>query len=184
MPRALPIYTYDHPILRERCKEVELPIADSIKELAENMLHTMLDANGLGLSANQVGRTERLFVMIPRLHQGASTKGTVLINPVITNLGEEEVDSTEGCLSMPKLEFKVKRKKTFTVTFTDLESIEHTIDIPESDYIASAIIQHEIDHLDGILLIDKAESVSEDQQMRLKRIKSGQVRTRYFTISK
>jgi peptide deformylase len=176
----LPIFEYGDPILRAKGKPVE-DIDDRIRELAENMIETMHAANGVGLAAQQVGEALQLTVIdISAVEDRPSTLKVngenvdpktamplVLINPEIELRGETEV-GVEGCLSFPEITGNIERAKTVIVRAQNLEG--ETIEFEASGFLARAI-QHEGDHLNGILFIDRINSAAKAAlSSRLKRL--------------
>lgn len=140
----------DEKILRSKSKDIELKngkIPPEIKELVKDMFSTIW-ANGAGIAAPQVGKNINLFVIKPSLLSGKS----VFINPKIISKSNEVVNSTEGCLSVPFMSGKVIRNKNITVKYIDLDGKEITKNF--SGFTA-IVIQHEYDHLQGILYIDR-----------------------------
>jgi len=159
---------YGDPVLRKQCEPVEV-FDDELKRFAEKMFSIMKSANGLGLAAPQVGDTRRLFT-IDLSGQDFDAEPMVFINPEIESAeGSETVE--EGCLSFPGLFIEVTRAQKVTVKFQDLEGKTHRI---EATGLAARAIQHENDHLNGVLFIDHIPSV--DREMlagKLKKIKVG-----------
>jgi peptide deformylase len=147
MDRALRIIRYPDPRLRKPSVPVEVFDAD-LKALATRMLELMREAKGVGLAAPQVGINRRLFVMC---HSGKSEDDRVYVNPVLSE-PEGEDEAEEGCLSLPEINIPVWRSTRLRIQARDLDG--NPIDQTESGYIAR-IWQHETDHLDGILLLDK-----------------------------
>lgn len=147
----LDIVTYPDPRLKERCAPVEA-ITDEIRQLAADMTETMYAAPGVGLAAPQVGRSLRLLVMDPGVQEG-ERRPRVLVNPVLEPLGEVIVSEQEGCLSVP-LNYRadVPRWSRVRLRATDLDGAP--ID-EELDGFAAVVVQHEVDHLDGTLFIDR-----------------------------
>ncbi len=141
----LKIQKYGSPILREKALPVE-KIDEEIKELVENMIETMYAERGAGLAAPQVGISKRIIV-IDTEEQGP----IVLINPVIKKKSGESKEE-EGCLSIPGIYSNVDRSLSITVEAIDLN--EKKICISEEGYLA-IVLQHEIDHLNGYLFIDR-----------------------------
>jgi peptide deformylase len=139
------------PVLREIAKPVP-KITPNILKLLDDMADTMYDAGGVGLAAPQVGILKRVIVLDP--HDG-ETELLELINPEIIKADGEQLGA-EGCLSIPGLNGDVNRKLNITVKGLDREGNE--IIVEASEYLAR-IFQHEIDHLNGILFTDIAESV-------------------------
>ncbi len=146
----LPIKKYPEPILRKISEEVK-EVTPEIKKLIEEMIETMIKSNGIGLAASQVGVSKRVIV-------AATQKGPlVFINPKILRKSKETELGEEGCLSFPGLYLKIKRSKWVEVEAIDINGrkIRLGIEEPLSGVMLSRIIQHEIDHLDGILIIDR-----------------------------
>lgn len=133
------------PVLTERSAEVT-DIDGRMVKLVEDMLETMYDAPGVGLAAPQVGVQRRFFVY----DLGEGDGGQVLINPVIEE-SEGEWEFTEGCLSVPGLHWDIVRPDRVHVTGVDLDG--EPVEI-EADGFFGRVIQHELDHLDGILLLE------------------------------
>jgi peptide deformylase len=149
---SLLVVKYPDPRLRELCTPIAA-VDDAVRALAERMLELMFAARGVGLAAPQVGVTVRMFVASPTYESGDRR---VYINPEIIS-GEGTQDSEEGCLSFPNVSCKIKRKKTVTIRAVDRagQPFEET----GEDFVAR-IFQHECDHLDGRLLIDRMGSVA------------------------
>ena len=160
---VLPIYAYGQPVLRERAAEVE---ADSpeLQALIDDMVETMHAAHGVGLAAPQVGRALRLFVadLSPYAEDLAEDHGgevpawaqapLVFINPVLDlDEASDRVDVEEGCLSIPDLREVVWRPDALAVRYLDRQFQEQTL--PAVGQLAR-VIQHEADHLDGVLYLD------------------------------
>jgi peptide deformylase len=143
----LPILTYPNQILRQKAKKVKDIKSPEIKELVLDMLETMeKNGNALGLAAPQVGKSIRLCVV------KLEGKTYILINPKITSKSWKKELGEEGCLSFPEKFIPVKRYGKVKVSALDLE--EKKIVISATDLLARAF-QHEIDHLNGVLFIDK-----------------------------
>ena len=165
----LPILQYGDPILRAKGKHIE-EIDDRIRELATNMIETMHAAHGVGLAAHQIGEALQLTVLdISAVEDRPSTlklngedtdptsaMPLVLINPEIELRGETEV-GIEGCLSFPEITGDIERAQSVTVRAQTLEGA--VIQIEASGFLARAI-QHEGDHLNGILFIDRMRSAA------------------------
>jgi peptide deformylase len=176
----LPILEYGDPILRAKGKPID-NIDDRIRELAANMIETMHAANGVGLAAQQVGEALQLTVLdVSLVEDRPSTLKVdgkdvdpkaamplVLINPEIELHGAAET-GVEGCLSFPEITGDIERAKSVVVRAQTLEG--RTIEIEASGFLARAI-QHEGDHLNGILFIDRMNSaVKAALSSRLKRL--------------
>ena len=176
----LPILEYGDPILRAKGKPID-NIDDWIRELAANMIETMHAANGVGLAAQQVGEALQLTVLdVSLVEDRPSTLKVdgkdvdpkaamplVLINPEIELYGLTET-GVEGCLSFPEITADIERAKSVIVRAQTLEG--ETIEIEASGFLARAI-QHEGDHLNGILFIDRMNSAAKAAlSSRLKRL--------------
>ena len=147
---VLPIYLYDHPVLRQKAEPIE-EITPEIRQLAQNMLQTMYAANGIGLAANQVGVPRQLIVVDIGRDEGMK-RPLVLLNPVIEAVSEETETMEEGCLSVPELRDNVVRPAAIQVRYRDLNGREHR---REAAGLLARVIQHEIDHLHGIYFFDR-----------------------------
>jgi len=144
----LDIVEYDNNLLREKSHPIDI-IDNEIKVLVDNMFETMYLNGGIGLAAIQVGVPKRIFIIdIPDMKNGKF----VMINPVILEFSKEKILYEEGCLSIPNLSSEVERSKSITVEFTDLNEKRRLI---RATGLLAVCIQHEYDHLDGILFIDK-----------------------------
>ena len=147
MASLLEICLYPDSVLREKCEEVTSIDADILK-LLDDMAETMYDAPGIGLAAPQIGVTKRITVI------DVSEEGNELIeliNPVIKE-ASGKIDSEEGCLSIPDYRDTIKRNETVKVEALNRDGELFEI---EADGILSRCLQHEIDHLDGVLFVDK-----------------------------
>lgn len=148
----------DNEFLRTVSKPV-VSITGELKSFALDMIKTMQEEKGVGLAAPQVGRNIRIIICTIN----PDSKHEVIIpmvNPVILQFSEKKEWGEEGCLSLPKVWGKVERSTGITLRFTNLKGHEQTLEL--SDFNAR-IVQHEIDHLDGILFVDKAKGVKEDE---------------------
>jgi peptide deformylase len=148
------------PVLRQKAAEVT-DIDGRVAKLVEDMIPTMYEAAGLGLAAPQVGVQKRLFVY--DLHDDEGPK--VLVNPTISDARGEWVYE-EGCLSVPGLHWEIVRPKEVHLTGYDLDGNEVSI---EADELLARLFQHELDHLDGKLLLDLLDSEQRKQAMRAMR---------------
>ncbi|HNZ26751.1 MAG TPA: peptide deformylase [Spirochaetota bacterium] len=163
---VLKIVTLGSDLLKRRSEEVT-DFSD-IKRLVEDMYDTMYIAGGVGLSAVQVGALKRVFVIdIPDILNGKH----VMINPVIKDLSADKSCVNEGCLSIPGVSSKVERPKKVTVEYTDIKGKRKTL---KASGILAVCIQHEYDHLEGTLFIDrltpetKIEKIKEFKKALLK----------------
>jgi peptide deformylase len=124
----------------------------NLKKLAKDMFDTMVIEEGIGLAAPQVNRSIRMIVIdMPLIDEELFTEPMAFINPTITKR-EGTFFFEEGCLSVPEIREEIERSAEITVDYQDLDGKKHTI---EADELLSVVFQHEIDHLDGILFVDK-----------------------------
>lgn len=146
VPKVLPIRFFPDPILQVRCAPVK-DINDEIKQLAYDMLLTMMKGNGIGLAAPQVGKVLRMFVAdVEWPEKRVDSQSYIFINPTIEPIGDSIIKSVEGCLSFPEERFDQKRAKSVRIKSTDLEGKPYEL---EADGMLAVVIQHEMDHLDG-----------------------------------
>ncbi|MBL7137071.1 MAG: peptide deformylase [Candidatus Marinimicrobia bacterium] len=145
----LKIYLYGSPILSKKVEKVE-DLPKSFDKYMDDMFETMLIEDGIGLSANQVGKDIRFFITDFSSHDKNLTKG-VFINPVII---ESDGKSTleEGCLSIPDIRQQVTRSETITLQW---ENVEREVFREEFSGLMARVIQHEMDHLNGIFFVDR-----------------------------
>jgi peptide deformylase len=153
-PRKLDLVFYPNPILRQVSENVET-FDDDLKVLIADMKHTMVEENGAGLAAPQVGILKRIFVF-----DSGNGIICVLINPVIVEFGGNyTMDGGEGCLSLPKGFADVDRSRMVRVAYRDENGDPHEVTATEQYAVC---IQHEIDHLDGKLFIDYLSPLKRD----------------------
>ena len=172
---ALKVYKYGEKVLREKSSPV-LAVDDSMRALADEMLETMHSSRGVGLAAQQVGRTERMCVIdIPadceepedELFTAPVRMPLKMWNPVVVALEGSQRDK-EGCLSFPGIGGSIVRAAQVTVSYTDEDNKPQMI--TARGFLARAL-QHEIDHLDGILYIDRMTAVERlDFASKLKKL--------------
>lgn len=153
---VLPIRIYPDPVLRQKAKKVNDLDSRTI-QLVQDMFDTLRLASGLGLAANQVGVLQKLFV-VELSKVNPNGKPLVFINPVLLNKDGQQVGE-EGCLSIPGIYEDIPRFKTVKLSAQDLSGQEFVMDA--SDLLAR-VIQHELDHLNGILFIDHLSEVVRD----------------------
>ncbi|MBL7665373.1 MAG: peptide deformylase [Bacteriovoracaceae bacterium] len=156
----LDIVIYPEAILAKKTAPITI-FDDKLKKLAIDMLYTMYHAPGVGLAAPQVNRDMRMFVLDVEFDREKSADGMtyifnnlnpmVFINPEITPMGNEKVKNQEGCLSLPGIYEDVNRFKTIKVKYQDLDGKTHELEASE---LLGVCIQHETDHLNGIMFID------------------------------
>jgi peptide deformylase len=156
---VLPIVTVGAPVLRERAREVTLEelASGDVQRLIDDMIETKRAANGAGIAANQVGETLRIAIVEvepgnPRYPYKPAVPLRVIVNPELEPLGEEQVDIVEGCLSVPDLRGAVPRYEAVRVRYLDRDG-EPREEIRRG--LTAGTFQHEVDHLDGILFLDR-----------------------------
>lgn len=162
---SLPICTYGNPVLRQKAKAVAI-VNDGIRALAKEMFATMYKERGVGLAAEQVGRTERMFIIDIPPDSDMDGDGSrenpdvvmplALINPKITGHTDDVQVGPEGCLSFPDIFANVERWYEVDAEYIDLEGQPRQI---HAKGLLARAIQHELDHLDGILLVDRMSHV-------------------------
>lgn len=162
-----PIVVYGDPVLRKKCVDIE-PSYEGLEKLIKDMYETMYDANGVGLAAPQIGKAIRLFVIDAspfaevdedeepeytkeQLEEMAGFKKTFINARIIEEKGEEW-KFNEGCLSIPRIREDVLRKPTLTIEYFDENWKKHT---ETYDGVIARVIQHEYDHIEGVLFTDK-----------------------------
>ena len=151
-----------NPVLRNKAKTINNASDPEIIQLANDLITTAEAANGVGIAAPQVAKSCRLFIMASRPNirypHAPTMSPTAVINPVILGHGNEIVKDWEGCLSVPNVRGLVPRYKEIEVEYTELngDRVQQVL----TDFVAR-IFQHELDHLDGILFIDRV-STTED----------------------
>ena len=152
-----PIVQVPDPVLREVAQPVTEFDAD-LRALAQDMLETMYDAPGRGLAAPQIGLGLRLFVMDAAWKEGASDP-RVFVNPEVVEASQEAVTREEGCLSIPGRTSRVARSSAVTLRWQDPDGAAQE---ERFEGFAATCVQHEIDHLDGILCTDREEPAPEE----------------------
>ncbi len=139
---------YPDPVLRMRANEVE-NFDDDFRRLVGRMKDLMQDANGVGLAGTQVGTLQRVFVFQP---EGEDEPPQAVVNPVLTATSEVTLTDTEGCLSMQGVTIPVERPVKVTIEGKDENGEDVRLELEERD---ARVVQHELDHLDGILILDR-----------------------------
>ncbi len=159
MNTILPITTgKDTAILRQKTERVKNPLSPDIQSLIPIMFDSLRVALGIGLAAPQINRPIRLAVI------EADGKQTVLINPKITSYSREKILFEEGCLSLPGEFFLIERSERVTVRYED----EHGTEVKKrASGLFAIVVQHEVDHLDGILIIDRYKNQKNKKQYTL-----------------
>jgi peptide deformylase len=144
-----------HPVLRAKARAIERAEVKSVsvQKLIDDMIETMIEYHGVGLAAPQVHEGVRLFVAnLDAEEPDSKSQPIAIINPEITKVGADEVEDWEGCLSIPDIRGRVPRAKEIKVRAFDRDG--ERIEIKAQNYSAR-VIQHETDHLDGILFFDR-----------------------------
>lgn len=159
----LKLYEYPHPILKKKAEKVEA-VDDSLRKLLDDMLETMYAENGCGLAAPQIGLSKRI-VVIDIAHEDEEPQPLYMVNPEIVWSSDEKEISEEGCLSVPGQRAEVERPDAVRIKYLDYDGKEQ--ELLAEDFLAVAA-QHEIDHLDGILYIDRISRLK--RQMLLKKL--------------
>jgi peptide deformylase len=186
---VLPIYVFGHESLRQETEPVQ-ENSDDLQELIDNMIETMYAASGIGLAAPQVGRSERLFVVdvtpmadeMEAENEALPPQPMVFINPELTWESEAETDFEEGCLSIPEVREVVTRPERVMVRYLDRDFEEHEREVGS---VLARVIQHERDHLDGILFTDYLSSFRKRLLRRtLRKISEGEVDADYPLVTR
>ncbi|OJV22769.1 MAG: peptide deformylase [Bacteroidetes bacterium 41-46] len=182
----LPIYIYGSEVLRERASDFDISAPDAagtISKLVSDMFETMYQADGVGLAAPQVGKSIRVLVVdgAPLADDMPELKNfkRAMINPVVLEESEETIEYNEGCLSIPDINAGVVRPKKIRVEYLDENLFKRE---EELDNFACRMVQHEIDHLNGVLFTDLCAPIRKKMlQSRLSNIMNGKVKTHYKT---
>jgi peptide deformylase len=153
---ALDIRTFGDPVLKTPATPVE-SFDESLVRLTQDMLATMRDNEGVGLAANQVGRLKRVLVA------ALEDEEYVIVNPVLQDRSQTTETEPEGCLSIPGILVDVERPIAVTVSGQDISGMP--LRIEASDLLAR-VLQHEVDHLDGVLILDRADRQSRKAALR------------------
>ena len=192
----LPIIAYGHPVLKRKAEVINKDYP-KLKELIENMFETMYNASGVGIAAPQIGLSIRLFIVDTNpfaeddslsdndRNQLKSFK-KIFINPIIIDEKGDEWSFEEGCLSIPNIREGVLRQKQITIQYHDENFNKHT---DSFDGLLARVIQHEYDHIQGILFTDKLSSFKKQLlKKKLLKISSGKLsfdyEMKYFKSSK
>lgn len=183
----LPIVAYGDPVLRKMAKDIT-PEYPKLDELITNMWETMYNAHGVGLAAPQVGLPIRMFMVDTTPFSDDEDLGKeeqeklngfkkVFINAKIEEESGKEWDFNEGCLSIPDIREDVKRKPEITISYLDEDFKPHT---EKYDGLLARVIQHEYDHIQGILFTDKLSSLKKRLlKSRLEKISKGRINVDY-----
>ena len=164
----LNILTFPDPRLRKKAKPIER-FDKNLKDIATKMLHTMYADNGIGLAATQVNHHERLIVIDISENRD---EPIYIVDPTYKVLDSSTEPSKEGCLSIPEFQQEVLRAKKIELSYQDLDGKHHKL---SAEGLFGYCIQHEIDHLNGKLIVDYASSLKRDRiKSKLLKIKDGQ----------
>jgi peptide deformylase len=153
---ALDIRTFGDPVLKTRAAPVET-FDDALAHLAEEMLTTMREHEGVGLAANQVGRLRRILVA------ATEDEEYVIVNPQIEEAAQDTEKAVEGCLSIPDIQVEVERPTAITLSGQDATGSSLRIEVSG---LLARIFQHELDHLNGVLILDRTDRESRKAAMR------------------
>ncbi|KFB10953.1 peptide deformylase [Nitratireductor basaltis] len=156
-----PLVILPDPILREVSKPVER-VDDEVRKFADDMLATMYDAPGIGLAAIQVGEPRRMLVL-DVAEKDEEPAPRIIINPEILERSDAMNVHEEGCLSIPDYYAEVERPAEVTVRYVDEQGREQTL---KADGLLATCLQHEIDHLNGVLFIDYLSKLKRDMVVR------------------
>ena len=149
-------------MLREPAREVEEP-DEEVRQLVKDMLETMYHAQGIGLAAPQVGVSRRVIVVDLGDSDEDEVGAVALVNPRVSEAGKKKDKAPEGCLSIPGLEEVVERPETVTIEGTTPDGESFSMEVSG---LLSRALQHEIDHLDGILFIDRVSPLKRRMLMK------------------
>ena len=153
---ALEIRTFGDPVLKSRAMPVD-KFDETLERLAEDMLETMREHEGVGLAANQVGRLKRILVA------ALEDEEYVIVNPEISVIGDEREKDMEGCLSIPEVQVEVERPTRISVSGWDRLGAPVRL---EAEGLLARILQHEVDHLNGVLILNRTDRESRKAAMR------------------
>ena len=156
-----PLIILPDPVLRQQSRPIEQVDAEVLR-LADDMLETMYDAPGIGLAAIQVGVPKRMLVMDIDQRDGKKNP-RVFINPVITWTSDEMAVNEEGCLSIPEIWDEVERPARIKAEYLDRDGKKQEL---EADGLLAVCLQHEMDHLEGILFVDHLSKLKRSMAMK------------------
>jgi len=173
-----PIVAYGHPVLKKQAQDINKDEID-VQQLAEDMFETMRNAQGIGLAAPQVGKSLRMFIAdaSPLEDEEIGPWSQVFINPEIIEETGDDWTFEEGCLSIPNIREDVIRPEKLKIKYFDENWVEHT---EEYDGMQARIIQHEFDHIEGILFTDHLSAFKKRVlKSKLTNISKGIVKVEY-----
>lgn len=174
----LPVYAYGFPVLRQKAQNLDKEYPE-LNKLIADMFETMYASNGIGLAAPQIGLSIRLFIVDGSEIEDIQPEGFkgVFINPQIIQEFDFKWDYEEGCLSIPHVRADVNRHSKLIIRYFDENWVEHT---KEFDGMAARIIQHEYDHIEGILFTDRINPLKRTMiKNKLQNISQGRVNVGY-----
>ena len=179
----LPVVAYGHPVLKRIAEDIE-PDYPNLQQLIEDMFETMYHSDGVGLAAPQINKSIRLFVVdADPFHENypeAKDFKKVFINPEIIEYSEETMVFGEGCLSLPDMHEEVARPKRIVINYLDENFVEHE---EEYDGVRARVIQHEYDHLEGKVYVDRLAPMRKMMlKNKLRNISEGNVAVDYKMI--
>lgn len=162
MAELLQIAQLGNPVLRQQAQIVDNIRDNRLQQLIDQLIASVLAANGVGIAAPQVSESYRLFIVAsrpnPRYPHAPTMEPTAMINPQLVARSNEVVKGWEGCLSIPGIRGLVPRYQAIEVEYTSRDGLLHRQEL--TDFVAR-IFQHELDHLDGILFLDRVESTQD-----------------------
>lgn len=158
----LPIRIYPDPVLRKVARPVTSADADEVRKLVPSMFATMYDAPGIGLAATQVGSLLRVMVL-DVANKDENPAPLALINPEIIASSEDTATQQEGCLSIPDQYADVTRPARVKMRYQDIEGVKKEI---EGEGLLAACLQHEMDHLNGVLFVDHLSALKRNMLLR------------------
>jgi peptide deformylase len=162
MAKLLQIAELGHPILRKKADSVQDVQDDYIQKLIDDLIETVVEVNGVGIAAPQVYESYQIFIIAsrpnPRYPDAPKVEPTAIINPKIISHSDEVIKDWEGCLSIPGIRGLVPRYKSIEVEYTNRKGKKEEKEF--TDFV-SRIFQHEYDHLNGIVFLDRLEGVKD-----------------------
>lgn len=153
---VLDIRQFGDPVLKSRATPVK-EFDEQLEKLAQDMLATMREHEGVGLAANQVGRLKRILVA------AIEDDEFVIVNPMIEDRSEEAAKETEGCLSIPGIQVGVERPTVITISGSDATGNPVRMEVTD---LLARVFQHEVDHLDGVTILERTDRESRKAAMR------------------
>jgi peptide deformylase len=155
---SLKLIIYPNPILRQKSLPVE-QIDEEIVNIGFSMLNLMYENHGIGLASNQAGILKRIIVMDLQRDENEEKQPLIMINPVILKFEDEFAPYEEGCLSLPQMKSEISRSQTIEVEYLDINGKLQQI---TAEGLFAICIQHEVDHINGVLFIDKLSKIKKD----------------------